>query len=83
MGKCCIASAIAAHKEIIKDGVSGFLFDCDSKEAFYGKVRQAITSPRDYLCALGEAGKRSVNSVFNWDRTTALFETIYRQALES
>jgi glycosyltransferase involved in cell wall biosynthesis len=65
-GRCCIASDIPAHKEVIEDGVTGFLFSQNDKESFLKKVKDLLGMSKDYLEAIGIEAKRQRKAKFNW-----------------
>lgn len=83
MGKCGIASDIAAHREVIQDGISGFLFDSSIKEDFLSVVKNMLALSDDRISSIGEVARQSVTKIYNWERTTDLFEKIYSDAITS
>jgi glycosyltransferase involved in cell wall biosynthesis len=81
-GRCCLASDIPAHKEIIEDGVTGFLFPSNSKKQFFEDFSRIITLPAESLLAAGSEARRMAMSKFNWDKTTDRFECLYHKLLD-
>jgi glycosyltransferase involved in cell wall biosynthesis len=80
-GRCCLASDIPAHREIIEDGVNGFLFPGDSKERFLGSMNKIMSLTAGYLLALGSEARKKGMKKFNWDTTTDRFERLYYNVL--
>jgi glycosyltransferase involved in cell wall biosynthesis/acetyltransferase-like isoleucine patch superfamily enzyme len=79
--RCCLASDIPAHKEIIEDGINGFLFLSDSKEKFIDSMKKIIALPTESLLAIGYEARRSVMNKYSWDKTTDQFEDLYHNLL--
>lgn len=80
-GRCCVASDITAHREIIEDGVTGFLFASENKSAFVQLVSQLIAKPKGSLEMIGaEAQKRSRHNL-NWEKTSASYEQLFGDLL--
>lgn len=83
MGKCCIASDIAGHREVIEDGISGFLFDQNDKDAFLAKVNYVLDLPKEETRRIGQTAEGIVSDGYSWEKTTALFEKEYMSMLGS
>ncbi len=78
-GKLCLVSDISAHKWIIKDCETGFLFKHSSFDDFVNKMRKIINTPHEALSKVGSEGQRFVESNFSWDSTVSLLEDLYLQ----
>lgn len=76
--RCCLASDIPAHREIIVDGQNGFLFSSGSKDDFFRSMQRILALPADALPAIGAEANRTGMQTFNWEMTTDLFITLYR-----
>jgi len=77
-GRCCVASNIPAHKEIIDDGLTGFLFDWKSMEDFQLKVKDVSMLSAFALKTIGLRAKLQTASQYDWDRTAQLTEDVYK-----
>ncbi|MFH2044514.1 MAG: glycosyltransferase family 4 protein [Pseudomonadota bacterium] len=75
--RCCLASDIPAHKEIIEDGVNGFLFQSDDKEQFVNSVKKIISSKVEFLLIMGDKARKMGMNKYNWDKTTEQFDHLY------
>ena len=78
MGKIPIASDIAAHKEVIDNGVSGFLFDKHDLDELVKKVMYFVSMSKEERGRISMNLKQQISTKFNWDRTTDLFENAYQ-----
>lgn len=75
-GRCTLASDIPAHRSVIEEGVTGFLFPRDEKKSMISKVLKLI-SEREILIKLGLEAKESCQSRFNWERTVDDLINVY------
>lgn len=76
--RCCLASDIPAHKEVINDGKTGFLFDQYSRDMLAQALNRISTMTVSELESVGLRGKEQVSSEYDWDRTAHLTEQIYK-----
>jgi len=76
-GRCCLASDIPAHREIIENGESGFLFDAESRDAFQEAVKATSKLNSSELEAIGAVASKRVTAEYDWDRTADLTEKTY------
>lgn len=79
--KVCLVSDIPAHKWIIKNYETGFLFKHDSFEDFLGKMRNLINMPHEAISKIGTEAQRFVETNFDWDVTANLLEDLYSQVV--
>ena len=75
--RCCVASRIPAHCEVVEDGVTGFLFPSDDKAALIEQVNRLISKPEEYILAIGEKAKKRATDRLNWDKTSILYEQLF------
>lgn len=58
-GRCCVASAIPGHVDVVKHGISGLLFPAGDASGLAATLRTALTNPA--LCLqLGQAAAQSM-----------------------
>jgi phosphatidylinositol alpha-1,6-mannosyltransferase len=65
-----VAGRSGGIPEAVRDGETGILVDAESAEAVAGALRRLLDDPT-LRTRMGEAGRRSVESHYNWDRVTA------------
>ena len=75
--KCCIASNIPAHEEIIQDRVTGFLFDTSDKRKFLETMGEALALPLERRLGMGVEARNRVKGNYSWDKTADLLERTY------
>lgn len=80
-GRCCVASAIPAHREILEDGMSGWLFPVAQQSCFHSMVLKVLRDQSRHIDPLGVRARQVVGERFNWRETTGLLEELYRQLL--
>lgn len=65
MGRVCIASAINGSKDVIDDGVTGYLFATGSSEDLTGKVKKFLDLSLEDKVRMGLAGRSKVEREFD------------------
>ena len=78
-GKPVIGCNIPAVSEVISDGRNGILV-AQEPEAIANAICQLLASP-SLATAMGEAGRKKVQTRYNWERLAALTEQAYFAAL--
>ena len=81
-GRCAVVSDIDAHREVIEDGVSGFLFNHQDSSALARTVSRVLGLRQEELVRLGDQARDRTEKAFNWDRTTDLFEQVYKRCID-
>jgi glycosyltransferase involved in cell wall biosynthesis len=81
-GRCCIASNIPAHEEIIQDRVTGFLFDTSDKSKFLETTREALALPLKWRHGMGVEARVRVKGNYSWEKTVDLLERTYEALSE-
>jgi len=78
-GRLLVASDVGGHRELIRDGATGFLFPPDRPEALAAVVRRVLNS-RDRWEALRATGRRWVETERNWQASVARYAAVYDAA---
>lgn len=64
-GRICIASKINGSKDVIADGVSGFLFETGDASDLADKVEKVLTLTYEQKIQMGQAGRCKVEKEFD------------------
>jgi PEP-CTERM/exosortase A-associated glycosyltransferase len=81
-GKLFVASDVGGHKELIKDGVTGFLFPAGNAAALASTVVNLFDHP-DKWPTLKDNGRRFVEIERNWASSVARYGPVYGQLIAS
>lgn len=79
-GRVFVASDVGGHKELIRDGETGYLFRAGSREALASAISNALAA-RDNWPAMRQAGRHFVESVRNWRNSIANYAPAYERML--
>lgn len=79
-GAVIVASDVGGHKELLTDGVTGYLFKAGDVEALVLKLQEVIERQDDWP-ALRTAGRRYVTAERTWDRVVARYAPVYDRVL--
>lgn len=75
-----LASDVGGHKELIRDGETGFLFRAGDAKDLTEKIVQIATS-RHTLPAILDAGRRFVEEERNWTVSVSGYQAVYDRVL--
>ena len=75
-GRLLVASDVGGHKELIRHGETGLLFQAGSAQALVAVVLELLAH-REQWPALREAGRRFVERERNWAVSTAHYQPVY------
>ena len=75
-----IASDVGGHRELIRDGKTGYLFAADDAAALARRVVEAA-GDRDRHPAMREAGRRFVETERSWAASAAHYRPLYGRLL--
>jgi PEP-CTERM/exosortase A-associated glycosyltransferase len=81
MGKALVASDVGGHRELIRHGHTGLLFPAGNVSSLTDTLKCLIDDVR-LRQDLQTQGLAWVQQEYNWDKTTAVYEEFYSQALE-
>lgn len=79
-GKLLVASDVGGHRELIQDGVTGYLFEPDDPQALAAAVRR-VFAERNRWDEVRRAGRAYVETERNWQVSVARYEQVYRNAM--
>ena len=75
-GRVLVASDVGGHKELIRDGETGILFQAGSAEALAAAVTRLLAEPESWP-ALRKAGRVFVETERNWKTSVANYASVY------
>jgi len=78
MGKVVMASNVGGHKELVRDGDTGFLFQADDADALVETGARLAGSP-ELRKQAAAAGRRFVETERRWSHSVANYVPIYRR----
>jgi PEP-CTERM/exosortase A-associated glycosyltransferase len=76
-GRVFVASNVGGHRELIRDGETGRLFEADSVAALTAAIDDML-SGRERWPAMRTAGRHFVEQVRNWRRSVSNYVPVYR-----
>jgi len=68
--------------EAVRDGETGMLLDAEDPGAFAAALR-SLLQDHDRAARMGAAGRRAVETFFNWDRVVLAMRTLGRECAEA
>jgi PEP-CTERM/exosortase A-associated glycosyltransferase len=75
-GILCVASDVGGHKELIRDGETGYLFAADDAAALASCVQKAFAAERDWP-KMRSAGRAFVEEERNWNASISNYAPVY------
>ncbi len=81
-GGIVLASDVGGHRELVRDGATGFLFPADDVEAFASAILRLVAE-RDGWAALRQRARDFVERERSWTATTAGYPAAYARALSA
>ena len=75
-GKLLVASNVGGHRELIRDGETGFLFEPGSREALARAVNRAV-SERARWDEFRRSGRRFVETERSWSASVERYRSVY------
>jgi glycosyltransferase involved in cell wall biosynthesis len=77
--KPVLASDVGGHRELIRDGDTGFLFPAGDETALAARLEQVIADP-PRMARIAAQGRRFVEEERTWDALVKRYEAIYERA---
>jgi PEP-CTERM/exosortase A-associated glycosyltransferase len=79
-GRLFVASDVGGHKELVRDGETGFLFEAGSAEALAAAVLQTLARQADWP-RIRQQARQFVETERNWRNSVARYPAAYRSVL--
>lgn len=76
-GRLFVASDVGGHKELVRDGETGFLFKAGSAEALAAAVLQTLARQADWP-RIRQQARQFVETERNWRNSVARYPAAYR-----
>lgn len=80
-GRLFVASDVGGHKELIRDGETGVLFNAGSGQDLADKVLDLLNKPERWP-GMRAAGRLYVETERNWTKSVSNYDAIYRQLVK-
>lgn len=81
-GMPVVATAVGGNKELIRDGVNGFLVPNEDYQSMADKLCRLLKDPH-LRKNMGESGKRMISERFGWEKVIRDYEAYYDSLLGS
>ena len=81
-GRMFVASDVGGHRELVRDGETGFLFPAGDAAALAAAIERVLASRDRWDEVLGNA-RRFVEAERTWARSVARYADVYRSVLKS
>jgi glycosyltransferase involved in cell wall biosynthesis len=78
-GLICLASDIEPHKEVLVDGVNGFLFNHNTPNDLKEALFRILSLSEADLCSIKINAKKHVEKEYNWDEVVERTEEVYQE----
>ena len=82
MGRCVVASNVAAIRQVVRDGITGRLAEPENPVDLARVLRELIKAP-DQRAALGESARVWVNAERSWDAIGSQYASVIQRVLSS
>jgi len=80
-GKPVVASSIPGVREVVRDGVTGYLTPPRNPEALAEAISKLIQD-KDLAQKMGREGRRTVEERYTWEKVADRYDRLYRSLLE-
>ena len=79
-GRMFVASDVGGHRELVRDGVTGFLFPAGDAAALEGAI-EAMLARREQWPQIRAQARTFVEAERTWSNSVARYDDVYRRAL--
>jgi glycosyltransferase involved in cell wall biosynthesis len=80
-GRPCLVSDIPPHKDIIRNGVNGFLHHNDDLGHLCQRLNEVMQAPVTDLASVGEVARAAVVAEYDWEKIVDQTERLYDSVL--
>lgn len=80
-GRVLVASDVGGHRELIRDGETGFLFRAGNVDSLVERI-DAVLKQRDRWSSVRTQGRQFVEQERTWAASVARYHDVYRRALQ-
>jgi PEP-CTERM/exosortase A-associated glycosyltransferase len=80
-GRVLVASDVGGHKELIRDGQTGYLFPAGNAQALAARLAHVLAN-REGWDRVRNVGRRFVESERTWTSSVARYEAVYRRLVD-
>jgi glycosyltransferase involved in cell wall biosynthesis len=74
-----LVTAVGAHPDVVRDGVSGFLMDANAN-GISGHMERVLSLPLEKLAEIGAAAREATRR-FSWMQIAPQYEQLYHEVL--
>jgi glycosyltransferase involved in cell wall biosynthesis len=78
----CVATSVAGTREVVIDGVTGFLTRPDYPAGMRKAMLRLMTTPTDRRHAMGQLARKRVTELFNMEDVLERWDALYRDLLK-
>ena len=79
-GVCCLASDISPHKEAIRSGIDGVLFDSVHRRDLTLKLKSLVSNPQSAEM-LGKTAREEMEQRPSWEEIVGITVDLYEEVL--
>lgn len=80
-GRVVVASDVGGHRELIRDGETGFLFRAGNVDSLVERI-DTVLKQRDRWSSIRTQGRQFVEQERTWAASVARYHDVYRRALQ-
>jgi glycosyltransferase involved in cell wall biosynthesis len=77
-----VATDVGGNREVVLDGITGFLVPPRNPEALAEAMLRMMDLPEEKRREMGKAARKHVEDNFSLDRVVDMWEALYKELLE-